>query len=401
MEPINYTSQVIDPITQGLGAYDKQMQLGQAQTGLDQNQQQIDLRAQAQAFDMQQAQAQQAQAQAEAQKQATAQKAFADYIMDPNKTYEKTKAVIDQNPQIAEAVMGQWDGLQKADQEALVGFGKELTYMLSTGNVDAAKSRLESRIAAAESSGDAQEAATYKAQLQMIESGPQGVETVRGLGLASLAAVLPPEDMIKFAEMTSAGTGGLDKETFDQEKKIRDEYVKNTGDYTALKENYNKITATQDTGAGDISLIFSYMKMLDPTSVVREGEFATAANSGGIPDRVMNMYNKAMNGERLTPEQRSDFRSQAQGLMTAAQKREEEVRKGLMPTVEAYKLDPARVFSIGGDTSAPTGGNDIAMQANQKVQAEKARLGRKLTAAEIQSILTPEELAAAKAAMGQ
>ena len=59
--------------------------------------------------------------------------------------------------------------------------------------------------------------------------------------------------------------------------------------------------------SSDISLIFAFMKMLDPTSVVREGEFATAQNSGGIEDQIRNVYNRLRSGQRLTPEQRANF----------------------------------------------------------------------------------------------
>lgn len=65
------------------------------------------------------------------------------------------------------------------------------------------------------------------------------------------------------------------------------------------------------TPAGDLALIFNYMKMLDPTSVVREGEFATAANAGSVPDRMINLYNRALEGTRLTDAQRQDFISSA------------------------------------------------------------------------------------------
>ena len=65
--------------------------------------------------------------------------------------------------------------------------------------------------------------------------------------------------------------------------------------------------AEQDTAAADIALIFGFMKQQDPQSTVREGEFATAQNSGGIPDAVRNAYNKAISGQRLQPAQRADF----------------------------------------------------------------------------------------------
>lgn len=63
----------------------------------------------------------------------------------------------------------------------------------------------------------------------------------------------------------------------------------------------------EPTAADDLSLIFSYMKMLDPGSVVREGEFATAQNTAGVPDQVVNAYNKALSGKRLNPTQRDQF----------------------------------------------------------------------------------------------
>lgn len=61
------------------------------------------------------------------------------------------------------------------------------------------------------------------------------------------------------------------------------------------------------TAAGDLGLIFAYMKMLDPGSVVREGEFAVAANSGGIPDRIRAQLQAVQSGQRLSPSMRRDF----------------------------------------------------------------------------------------------
>tara|TARA_Y100001937_G_C6891974_1_gene229467 strand:- start:203 stop:550 length:348 start_codon:yes stop_codon:yes gene_type:complete len=49
------------------------------------------------------------------------------------------------------------------------------------------------------------------------------------------------------------------------------------------------------------------MKFLDPNSVVREGEFATAAEAGGVPENVWNMYNKLLDGEILPDTVKADF----------------------------------------------------------------------------------------------
>lgn len=90
---------------------------------------------------------------------------------------------------------------------------------------------------------------------------------------------------------------------------LRGEYGKITKDYGEALNGYNKVVASvQDPSpAGDVALIFGFMKTLDPGSTVREGEFATAQQTGGLPAQVVSMYNRILSGERLTPQQRADF----------------------------------------------------------------------------------------------
>jgi uncharacterized protein YjbJ (UPF0337 family) len=82
---------------------------------------------------------------------------------------------------------------------------------------------------------------------------------------------------------------------------------------------YNKIqnAAKNPSAAGDLSLVFGYMKILDPGSTVREGEFANAQNAAGVPDRIINIYERVRSGKGLTPEQRADFIGQAHQLYNA------------------------------------------------------------------------------------
>ena len=67
------------------------------------------------------------------------------------------------------------------------------------------------------------------------------------------------------------------------EGKMRKEYNDQTKPYQEVKSAYGRVLSSEDTAVGDLSLIFGYMKMLDPGSVVREGEFATAQNAAGVP----------------------------------------------------------------------------------------------------------------------
>jgi hypothetical protein len=69
--------------------------------------------------------------------------------------------------------------------------------------------------------------------------------------------------------------------------------------------------------ADDVAMIFSFMRSLDPNSTVREGEFATAQNTAGVPERLRNYYNQAKTGELLSPNQRQDMIRTAERLYRA------------------------------------------------------------------------------------
>jgi hypothetical protein len=69
--------------------------------------------------------------------------------------------------------------------------------------------------------------------------------------------------------------------------------------------SYNQVrtlsSRPKPTSTDDIALIFSFMKMLDPGSVVREGEFALVGQAAGVPDRVLMQISAAKVGKGLTP----------------------------------------------------------------------------------------------------
>lgn len=100
------------------------------------------------------------------------------------------------------------------------------------------------------------------------------------------------------------------------------------------------------SAAGDISMIFAFMKVLDPTSTVREGEFATASNAGGVPDSIRNLANRAVNGQRLQPNQRQDFLRQAGAIRQSREQRYNEVLGEYRFEAEQQGFDPSRI--IGG-----------------------------------------------------
>lgn len=109
---------------------------------------------------------------------------------------------------------------------------------------------------------------------------------------------------------------------------------------------YGRVVASakDPSPAGDLALIFNYMKVLDPGSVVREGEFATAQNAGGVDERVRGLYNRIMSGERLTPEQRSDFADRSTRLYRQAEDQYKSIEQQYRSFAQAAGLPVEQVI---------------------------------------------------------
>lgn len=126
-------------------------------------------------------------------------------------------------------------------------------------------------------------------------------------------------DLKEFEKKSAAG--GLEpKDSFEMSQKLRKEFTGLSGEFIKQRDAFGRVQASAEdpSAAGDLALVFNFMKVLDPGSTVREGEFATAANSAGVNDRVKAQYNKIVTGERLAPKQRNDFADRANKLFTRA-----------------------------------------------------------------------------------
>lgn len=137
-------------------------------------------------------------------------------------------------------------------------------------------------------------------------------------GMDATAAQLEFKNILDAAKLNGDTLAGLTEQQISilqnlQGQIRQDADVKN---FVEVRQAYNRVlSATKEpSAAGDLALIFNYMKMLDPGSTVREGEFANAQNSAGVPERLRANYNQIVNGERLSVNQRNDFVNQAKGL---------------------------------------------------------------------------------------
>ena len=120
------------------------------------------------------------------------------------------------------------------------------------------------------------------------------------------------------AELDSSET------TFKRSNTIRNRYDKKSGAFEKVRDAYSRIQASSEKpdAAGDLALVFNFMKMLDPGSTVMEGEFKTAAGAASVPERFMGAYNKVSKGQVLGDLQRKEFVNRAKKLMSVSQKQQ-------------------------------------------------------------------------------
>lgn len=180
------------------------------------------------------------------------------------------------------------------------------------------------------------------------------------------------EDANRKKAIAAAGVAGqLTPSQVNASFKLADDYEKASKDFDTVVQSFNRIeaSAASPSAAGDLSLIFAYMKMLDPTSVVREGEFATAQNSGSVEEGIISRYNKVRSGQRLTETIRKDFLDRARKIYESSQSQQDKVDKTYSDRAKNFGIPPSYVVRDRGAVrdeyngvklpgeSGPTGSN--------------------------------------------
>ena len=144
------------------------------------------------------------------------------------------------------------------------------------------------------------------------------------------------------------------KDIFDATNALRKEYIgkQETKEFAKQSAAFARIMASAEdsTGAGDMALIFNFMKLLDPGSTVREGEYATARDTGNVSQRVRAIYNKLVMGTTLTEEQRADFVDRSVRLYRQAETQFEKITDQYTELAQKQGLDVSQVIIDSGYT---------------------------------------------------
>lgn len=171
----------------------------------------------------------------------------------------------------------------------------------------------------------------------------------------------------------AVGPNGLDpKQQMDAENAFVDDWTSLPAvkDYEGISRAYSNITAAaqEQSGAGDIALITMLGKLLDPTSVVRETEFAIAANAGGTLEWLQSLQGRVENGQLLTENTRAQIVGIATEIQREAEHRFGSVRGQWEGIAEHRGLDPEFVMPGARYSPSYTGAPPFAPVAQPQAR---------------------------------
>ena len=144
--------------------------------------------------------------------------------------------------------------------------------------------------------------------------------------------VYPKEDMKRIDSMRT------DYEKERKERKIQPVL-------SAYRRMHNLISRDEEiSGMDDIAIVFSFMKLLDPGSVVRESEFETAANAGPRAKYFARQWNRFITGGRFTQSDRKGFLKSALNLVKPALDEEKQLQKKYISMSRRYGYPAAFII---------------------------------------------------------
>lgn len=140
-----------------------------------------------------------------------------------------------------------------------------------------------------------------------------------------------------------------DQKIFDNENKLRDDFKKEAKTFVDVRDGYTRMKSALEqkdiTAASTLAGATSFMKLLDPGSVVRESELGMALAATGAIDRALNYINVLKKGKVLTESQRKDFLAIGEQLYNAAEKNHIALEDQYKENARQYNLDETRVVT--------------------------------------------------------
>jgi len=138
-----------------------------------------------------------------------------------------------------------------------------------------------------------------------------------------------------------------------------------TSGYRDALQGYSALKASLGSGnaVGNIAAVFTFMKTLDPNSVVREGEFQLAAQAGGLHTKLMSMISNVKTGEFIRPEVAQEMLEVAGEIAKLYEDKYNEKRGRYATEFSKYQYSEDDIKTLLGDEVSLNFGDDQVSDA--------------------------------------
>jgi len=273
------------------------------------------------------------------------------------------------------------------DQEMAVRFGQatganpeQMTRLLSTPADIAGKELSNQKTQSALDAEKAKETAIQGLPNTPPAEGQPSAQAVARINPPGLQQFLPPRNEDYLNQMIGLKQQGLEntlamagqrigaandraslaesRAGFNQAVELRKEFQGQSKGFQQVRDSYNRIQTSgqSPTPAGDLSMLYNYMKMLDPGSVVRESEFRSAATAKPLMERLglsWDAVGSIWNGNKMTPGMRQDFLNRANQLYNSEAQQHQQRVNEYSRLATSQKIDPSLVITDMGAAAPP------------------------------------------------
>lgn len=227
-------------------------------------------------------------------------------------------------------------------------------------------------------------------QRGFIDKSARTVTPLEPQGAPAGPSVIPPvppgvDPKVWNAEQSKRATAQGMPGSPDDTSKLRQE-IQGLPSYKNLKQAepiYKSMyeAASRNSKAADLNLVYGLGKIMDPGSVVREGEMLMAKNTAGLSETLMGAINSLNGGAALTPDTRIALMKEAKGRFDSYRGAFENDAKQYLGIAERNRINPADVvpevpqfeaFDRQGPAVPPDLQQQIAAARQQPAQPAQA-----------------------------
>jgi hypothetical protein len=182
-----------------------------------------------------------------------------------------------------------------------------------------------------------------------------------------------------FKPVGGGGSGGFNNVSTDNERALMSQFrgeqiVKDYNEILAQKGTIDSYIQNGVGGPADLALVFSFMKGLDPNSVVRESEYETAAKSGNIFQGAFAKFNGYLKdkGGFLPANVRQEFQNLVNQKLNVKEAQYTNVKKQYEGVASRQGLNPQNVVIdyAGGALTPPPANQTIVPLPTDTPQAK-------------------------------